>query len=161
MNETRVRVTLALALFSSIAIAGEPVGKVASVQNQVETRRSGAGDWSPSALNQSLGHTVAFFFLGETFAPNRHLSISVGCDHVTSVDDLCQFSGRERSVSRFRYQGQVSGLDRQRGCCWPISACTVTVTRRTRFQEVGPSCLCDRRKFRRLFCPARKTSRRE
>src|SRR5262245_31343974 len=34
--------------------AGEAVGKIASIQNQVETRNNGSGDWKPSALQQSL-----------------------------------------------------------------------------------------------------------
>lgn len=40
---------------ASVALAaGETVGKVASVQNAVETRASGTGDWTAATLNQPL-----------------------------------------------------------------------------------------------------------
>src|SRR5262245_42096329 len=63
MKMTRVSVHLApaflacsaLASITSVArAAGEPVGKVASVQNKVETKASSAGDWTAATLQQSL-----------------------------------------------------------------------------------------------------------
>src|SRR5262245_45665514 len=63
MKMHRVSVHLAPAVLACVAIAsftsvvraaGEPVGKVASVQNQVETKASGAGDWTAAILQQSL-----------------------------------------------------------------------------------------------------------
>src|SRR5437867_870879 len=35
-------------------LAGAGVGKVASLQNQVETKKKAEGGWSPSSLNQTL-----------------------------------------------------------------------------------------------------------
>ena len=61
MNETRVGGRLVQALFTCLAAvstvpvalaAEEPVGKVASIQNQVETRPAGASDWTASTLHQ-------------------------------------------------------------------------------------------------------------
>jgi tetratricopeptide (TPR) repeat protein len=63
MKMTRVSVHLAQAFLAYAAIAsitsvawaaGEPVGKVASVQNQVETKASSAGTWTAATLQQSL-----------------------------------------------------------------------------------------------------------
>src|SRR5262245_63824380 len=59
MHKIRVGVLFALALVSSVAVAAEPagpkpLGKVASVQNQVESKSATAGDWAPSTVHQPL-----------------------------------------------------------------------------------------------------------
>jgi tetratricopeptide (TPR) repeat protein len=63
MKKTMVRAHLAPAFWVCATIAsgtsvaradGEPVGKVASVQNAVEAKAAGAGNWSAAALHQPL-----------------------------------------------------------------------------------------------------------
>jgi tetratricopeptide (TPR) repeat protein len=63
MKKTRVGVHLTQAFSICVAVAsitsaalaaGEPVGKVASVQNVVETKAADPGDWTPATLQQAL-----------------------------------------------------------------------------------------------------------
>ncbi|TDI13766.1 MAG: hypothetical protein E2P04_02615, partial [Acidobacteria bacterium] len=63
MKQVRVGLYVALAvivtatamLLPSVArAAGDPVGKVAAIQNDVQTRRSETGAWAPSVLHQEL-----------------------------------------------------------------------------------------------------------